>query len=302
MQAAAAYTDFSQFASLRRDARRDAQASAGEVAGQFEALFVQMMLKSMRDAVPRGGLFGSHQLETYEQMHDRQVSLELSRQGGIGLAEVIERQLSGAPRAGTGSIGAFNALPARVPSQSPVQAQAPAGATGKPEPDWDGSTPEAFLQSLAPHARRAAGRLGVEPDVLLAQAALETGWGRHVLEADGRSSNNLFNIKAGGDWEGATVQRAVVEYRDGVAVREAAAFRAYPSAAEAFDDYVDLVATSPRYRDALAAGDGDSYLRELQRAGYATDPAYADKVMDVRSAIAGRAQHAALKLSDGLSL
>lgn len=298
MQAGAAYTDFSELAGLRLDARRDAAASAGEVAGQFEALFVQMMLKAMRDAVPQGGLFGSHQLEAYEQMYDQQVSLELSRQGGIGLAEVIQRQLSAAPQTDTSSIDAFNPLPARVPSQVP----APAGAGPKAEPDWDGSTPEAFLQSLAPHARRAAARLGVEPDVLLAQAALETGWGRHVLEVDGRSSNNLFNVKAGDAWQGATVQRAVVEYRDGVAVREAAVFRAYPSAAEAFDDYVDLVATSPRYRDALAAGDGDGYVRELQRAGYATDPAYADKVMDVRSAIAGRAQHATLKLSDGLSL
>ena len=132
--------------------------------------------------------------------------------------------------------------------------------------------------------------------MLLAQAALETGWGRHIVGAAGASSNNLFNIKASRDWPGDTVRRAVLEYRDGVAVREVATFRAYGSPAESFADYATFLQASPRYARALAkAADGEAYLRELQDAGYATDPRYADKVIGVWSRIDARAPSPRLK-------
>jgi flagellar protein FlgJ len=122
----------------------------------------------------------------------------------------------------------------------------------------------------------------VKPEVLIAQAALETGWGRHVVSQNGGSSHNLFNIKAGGDWSGPTVSVTTLEYREGVAVRETARFRAYASEAESFADYLQLIEQSPRYALAVEkAGDGEQYLRELQRAGYATDPRYADKVLAI---------------------
>jgi flagellar protein FlgJ len=143
-------------------------------------------------------------------------------------------------------------------------------------------SPEDFLRAFRPLAERAARRLGVQPDVLLAQAALETGWGQHVTRGRQGPSNNLFNIKAGPDWPGARVAVATVEYRDGVAVREHAEFRAYESVEGSFDDYVDFIESNPRYRRALErAADGEHYLRELQDAGYATDPAYADKILSI---------------------
>ena len=312
--AAASYYDFSALASLRTDARRDARGNLDEVARQFEALFVQMMLKSMRDATPRGGLFDSDRRKSYEQMYDRQLSLQLSTRGGIGLAPLIKAQLgaAAASRPETDAAGADAPLSFRLPARRALPAsellpgktlsepgrRARSPAVGE-RADKDGKralTPASFVADLRPLAATAAARLGVEPEVLLAQAALETGWGRHIASAAGASSNNFFNIKAGRDWPGDTVRRAVLEYRDGLAVREVATFRAYASPAESFADYAAFLRASPRYARALArAADGEAYLRELQDAGYATDPRYADKVIGVWSRIDARAPSPGLK-------
>ena len=311
--AAASYYDFSALASLRTDARRDAGGNLDEVARQFEALFVQMMLKSMRDATPRGGLFDSDRRKSYEQMYDRQLSLQLSTRGGIGLAPLIKAQLgAAASRPETDAAGADAPLSFRLPARRALPASEPLPGKTLSEPgrrarsaaageraDKAGKralTPASFVADLRPLAATAAARLGVEPEVLLAQAALETGWGRHIASAAGASSNNFFNIKAGRDWPGDTVRRAVLEYRDGLAVREVATFRAYASPAESFADYVAFLRASPRYARALArAADGEAYLRELQDAGYATDPRYADKVIGVWSRIDARAPSPGLK-------
>ena len=318
--AAASYYDFSALASLRTDARRDARGNLDEVARQFEALFVQMMLKSMRDATPRGGLFDSDRRKGYEQMYDRQLSLQLSTRGGIGLAPLIKAQLgaAAASRPETDAAGADAPLAFRLPARRALPASEPllgktlsepgrrarSPAAGDRAPAGERAdkaakralTPARFVADLRPLAATAAARLGVEPEVLLAQAALETGWGRHIASAAGASSNNLFNIKAGRDWPGDTVRRAVLEYRDGLAVREVATFRAYASPAESFADYVAFLRASPRYARALArAADGEAYLRELQDAGYATDPRYADKVIGVWSRIDARAPSPGLK-------
>lgn len=311
--AAASYYDFSALASLRTDARRDAGGNLDEVARQFEALFVQMMLKSMRDATPRGGLFDSDRRKSYEQMYDRQLSLQLSTRGGIGLAPLIKAQLgAAASRPETDAAGADAPLSFRLPARRALPASEPLPGKTLSEPGRRARspaageradkaakralTPASFVADLRPLAATAAARLGVEPEVLLAQAALETGWGRHIASAAGASSNNFFNIKAGRDWPGDTVRRAVLEYRDGLAVREVATFRAYASPAESFADYVAFLRASPRYARALArAADGEAYLRELQDAGYATDPRYADKVIGVWSRIDARAPSPGLK-------
>ena len=326
---AASYYDFSALANLRTDVVRDPQGNLDEVAQQFEALFVQMMLKSMRDATPRGGLFDSARLESYEQMYDQQLALQLSTQGGIGLAPLIKKQLSTAMRSRSETDAADFKVSSsfRVPARPAMDARPAADARALaaktvPEPGRAARfpaaddklparetenktgrktgkkalTPANFVADLRPLAAAAAARLGVEPEVLLAQAALETGWGRHIVGSAGASSNNLFNIKAGRDWPGATVRRAALEYRDGVAVREMATFRAYDSLAESFADYVAFLQASPRYARALAnAADGAAYLRELQDAGYATDPRYADKVIGVWSRIDARAASRGLK-------
>jgi peptidoglycan hydrolase FlgJ len=148
---------------------------------------------------------------------------------------------------------------------------------------WRPESPEAFVRELWPHAERAGAALGVAPEVLLAQSALETGWGRHVIpRGDGSSSHNLFGIKADTRWNGDRVQVNTLEYVNGVPEQQRAAFRAYQSPAESFADYVDFLQRNPRYRGALAQGsDAEGYLRGLQSAGYATDPAYADKILDI---------------------
>ena len=133
---------------------------------------------------------------------------------------------------------------------------------------------------LAPYAEKAAERLGVDAKALLAQAALETGWGKAVIcHPDGTSSNNLFNIKADGRWDGERVAKQTLEYRQGVAAKEMAQFRSYSSLEESFNDYADFLTGSPRYADALKqGGDSAAYVEALQEAGYATDPAYAEKI------------------------
>jgi peptidoglycan hydrolase FlgJ len=145
------------------------------------------------------------------------------------------------------------------------------------------NSPEEFTQNLWPYARDAAEKLGVAPEVILAQAALETGWGKKVSkQVSGESSYNLFNIKADVRWQGNTVSVPTLEYRGGVAVRETAQFRAYGSFAESFEDYVDFLKTGPRYQPALAvADDAHSFTRELSAAGYATDPEYSNKIMNI---------------------
>lgn len=299
MQTQAIYSDFNSLASLRTEARQDADASLESVAKQFESLFVQMMLKSMREATTGGGLFDTHQMESYQQMHDQQLSLDLSSRGGIGLADVLVDQLR-SDRAGAEADTASSAdtlkmpgvsesnpfdvqryLQFPVPAQTPVPSEA-ARDMGTASAQWVPATPQEFAERLRPLAAQAAGELGVDADVLLAQAALETGWGKHVSGSARGSSNNFFNIKAGADWSGPTVTVQTLEYRDGVAVRESARFRAYDSPADSFADYATLIKDSPRYSEAEGvAADAEQYLRELQRAGYATDPAYADKVLTI---------------------
>ncbi|MFT6770747.1 flagellar assembly peptidoglycan hydrolase FlgJ [Congregibacter sp.] len=299
MQTQAVYNDFNSLANLRTAARQDADASLEDVAKQFESLFVQMMLKSMREATVEGGLFDSNQMESYQQMHDQQLSLDLASRGGIGLAGVLVDQLRSDRAAGLESsdesasdlrmpgVNATNqeSLELRRYLQFPMPSRmtAPtASSSAAVVAPWAAESPQAFVEHLRPAAEQTARELGVDSDVLLAQAALETGWGKHVSADQRGSSNNFFNIKAGAGWEGPTVSVQTIEYRDGVAVRETARFRAYDSAAESFADYAALIKGSPRYSEAQElAADGEQYLRELQRAGYATDPAYADKVLSI---------------------
>lgn len=271
---------------LRRELHKPTAKSIHEVARQFEALFVQSMLKSMRAATPGDSLFGGPGLEQYRSLLDQQMALNVSQGRGVGLAAVLERQLmtqSGLDR---------NAAPVKTEHSlagyprsvhtSPVGPAAPtAAAPSEQAQSWE--TPQDFLRAIWPSAQRTARSLGIPPEALVAQAALETGWGQHVLHRpDGRSSYNLFNIKAQGGWTGATVRVPTLEYRDGIAVRETAAFRAYGSVADAFADYADFLRSHPRYAQALDCdGDATAFLGALQDAGYATDPNYARKIRQI---------------------
>lgn len=310
LSSAAVYTDFQGLAKLRAEAGKESPEAIREVARQFEALFVQMMMKSMRDAVPRDdGLIDNRQVQFFEGLYDQQISLSISQERGIGLADVIYRQLGGKddleaiqdettpvqngegmrlPEGRVPSIHVQKVLAAmealsRVADVSTSPASVAEAAVASHESPWDVGSPEAYVRSVWPHAERAASKLGVDPEVLVAQSALETGWGRHIMRhPDGRSSHNLFGIKADRHWQGERVIVSSLEYVEGVAERQYAAFRAYPDPGQSFDDYVDFITRNPRYRDALAnAGSAEGYLRGIQRAGYATDPAYANKILSI---------------------
>ena len=301
------YHSFSGFEQMRAQARDgDSEALSG-AAKQFESVFVQMMLKAMRDTVPEGGLFDSEQSDFYEGMFDQQISLNIANGKGIGLAEVIERQLS-ATQAGAATEGESaegEKAPLNMPVRSPFAAlqsmHRPLGIDqqrvksglanhGNEQPlsspvagNWAPASPEAFADELRPYAQRAAAKLGVSENLLIAQAALETGWGQKVMPRNaGGSSYNLFGIKANASWQGDKASTATLEYRDGVAQRERADFRAYGSLQQSFDDYVNFVSEQPRYSEALNASDDKSFVEALQHNGYATDPAYAEKILAVK--------------------
>lgn len=267
-ETASIYTDFQGLADLRRQAKEQSPEALRKVAQQFEALFMQTMLKGMRDTGFGTDLFDSDQMKFYQGMFDKQIALSMAEGKGLGLADMLVRQLSPDnvsvgtdPTEEAPSISNGN-RPVRGPERAAIE------------------SPEDFVRVLQPLAREAERELGVPHKVLLAQAALETGWGQRVLKSpDGTSSYNLFNIKADGRWPGDRVHAVTLEYENGVAVQRRAAFRAYPSYAESFADYIDFLRSSPRYRAALnSGGDDGAFARALQSAGYATDPDYARKI------------------------
>lgn len=297
------YTDFAGLTQLRLNTQSNPEATLRAAGQQFEALFIQMMLKSMRDASPGDSLLGSQGQDMYRDMFDKQISLTLASKGSLGLAEAMVKQLgqhlSVSPAIGSGAADAqpSSSTPTSSPSSLSSLPKTSASAStsmnesqGNDERSF--STPEEFVAAMWPVAQASARELGVDPRVLIAQAALETGWGRTVIQhVHGRSSHNLFGIKADTRWDGASVNVATLEYRDGVASKERANFRSYASYEQSFADYVNFIKSQPRYRDALAhGGDATRYLTELQNAGYATDPRYADKIGSILQgdALSGR--------------
>ena len=300
------YTDLQGLAGLRRQARQNSPEAVREAAKQFEAVFVQMMLKSMRTASPGdGGIMDNDQSLLYRDLFDQQIALNMARQGKLGIADRLVRQLGGdeagpplrptsPPLVGdplatlrqVERIRASVAMPAASSATVPANPAKPTAAEGarKPYPVSDApfepSSPAAFVRRMWPHAQDAARQLGVAPEVLIAQAAHETAWGKSVPRfADGRSSHNLFGIKANRGWQGERVVNSTFEFVGGVPIRQRDGFRAYGSYADSFNDYVRFLQVNPRYREALSlVGDGSAYLRALQRAGYATDPNYAKKI------------------------
>lgn len=290
----AIYTDFQGLAGLRAAARENSPEALRQVAGQFEALFMQMMLKSMRDASWQDDLFNSEQGDMYRDMFDQQLAINLSQASGLGLADMLTRQLSGVRAPAAPVDPADSAFRPRIfqgevkPLSAPVMVQrfisnfatAPAAPQQPSHSAPLGDSPETFVQSLWPHAQQAARALGVAPELLLAQAALETHWGQSIINfQDGRSSHNLFGIKADPSWAGKRINVPTLEYIDGIAVRRTEPFRVYDSYTDSFADYVDFIRNNPRYEAALRqAHNPDAYAAALQGAGYATDPQYARKI------------------------
>ncbi len=350
---------------LKQSAAKNDPKALQAVAKQFESLFLNMLLQNMRkanDAFAEGSYFDSNDSKFYRDMYDQQMSQSLANGNGIGLAEMMVKQLSPtAPRTETNPLemplsrlaaqpqgpafeqalaqtaraaidamgriradgqalgqvepGEFSATPATLTAAADggalaatlhARAVSPAGTTSAPRADAAPEpvaengraddtnrtvtalperfeSPQAFVRTLLPLAEKIAAAAGIDPKVIVAQAALETGWGQHMIRrADGRSANNLFGIKADSRWQGEQAVVGTLEYRQGIPRREQAAFRAYPDVDASLRDYVDFLRSNPRYQSALAQGqDGQAYARALQAAGYATDPAYASKISGI---------------------
>ncbi len=341
------FMNMQQFSDLKLEARRDSAQASKAVAQQFEGLFIQMMLKEMRSAAVMDKEQHSSYMDFYTDMYDKQISLMLSQQGGIGIADVLQQQMEkylprGRETAGiaaaTGNelpvyrlpesrtTGRSNALPVPVmnyvapnrevktyqleqvmstdKSVTDVSAQAPALESQTFEPFYGWQQADSFVEDLWPHAEKAASQLGVSAHVLVAQSALETGWGKHLMKnSDGGVSFNLFGIKASHGWAGQSVTHHTLEFRQGSMQQESASFRAYDSVADALQDYVSFVKSGSRYAQALEHGGSDNhYVNGLQQAGYATDPAYADKITNIMNgqtfndALAKMAKH---KMAEG---
>lgn len=291
--------DTQSFAGLKDGLRKNDPDALRSAAQQFEAVFLQMVLKSMRAATPQDGMFDNDQTRLYQELLDGQLSQVLAARGGTGLAEALVRQLSAAnasvpeypdglplmpPRSAFSldrqprglNLPADEALPLLPLDGSPVRPAAPGAAA----PSDSGDSPAArFAAAVWPHAVAASRATGIPPQFMVAHAALESGWGQSEPRfPDGRPSHNLFGIKAGSGWQGAVVEAGTTEYVNGVAERRVERFRAYGSYAEAFADYARLLANSPRYAAAVGSRDAASFARALQQGGYATDPAYAAKL------------------------
>lgn len=294
------YTDLHGLANLRRQAQENSPGAIREAAKQFEAVFIQMMLKSMRTAsLSDGGIMDNDQSRLYRDLYDQQIALSMAQQGKLGLADQIVNQLGGdeggQPTRPTSPemigdplatlrqvqrIRSSVTMPAATTTVKVDTVENDRNPYSAGDAPFKPSSPAAFVRRMWPHAQEAAQRLGVAPEVLIAQAAHETAWGKSVPRfADGRSSHNLFGIKSSRGWEGERVVNSTFEFVGGVAIRQRDGFRAYPSYADSFNDYVKFLQVNPRYREALSlVNDGAAYLRALQRAGYATDPGYARKI------------------------
>jgi peptidoglycan hydrolase FlgJ len=277
------YTDLGGLAALKRGAQAQDPHALREAARQFESLFTRMMLKSMRDASFGDPVFGSDSQKFYQGMFDDQLAVQMAKGHGLGLADMLVEQLTR-----SGSIPAQAPGPAAGGPASGSQAAAASRAASLQQPPEQAMTPADFVRAVWPAAEQAGRELGVAPRSLVAQAALETNWGRSVpADAAGRSSFNLFGVKAGDQWSGSTVAVRTLEFEDGVPASRIDKFRAYGSAAESVRDYVAMLRNNPRYAAALNTGhDTQAFATALQQGGYATDPSYARKLTAVAQNLA----------------
>ncbi len=272
---------------LRAQAKHSPDQALKAAAQQFESVFLNMMLKSMRDATPQDGMMDSDQTRMFTGMLDQQLAQSMASRG-VGLADMMVKQLR-------------QTLPAQADVDAAGGIQVPLDLQSAPPPALRGvsALPSAYSENaqqdfvgrMMPHAAQASRATGVPSQLMLGQAALESGWGkREIRMADGSNSFNLFGIKATSEWKGKVAEVMTTEYRDGVAHKQIERFRAYPSYAEAFQDHANLISGNPRYAEVMnQAGNPSGMALAIQRAGYATDPNYADKLVRVMGMVRSEA-------------
>jgi flagellar protein FlgJ len=271
---------------LKRGAKDNSPEALKGAATQFEAMFINMMMKSMRDATPQDGMLDNQQTKMFTSMLDQQMSQKLAKRG-VGLADMLVRQLT-AQKVGAQALaisGEGGAMP--QPMDASTMMKTP-GAIAEPLAASSSARHQAphvrsFRQKLGAEAEVAARATGIPAKFMLGQAALESGWGkREIRNADGSPSHNLFGIKAGPGWKGKVATAVTTEYVNGKPHTRVEKFRAYESYADGFKDYAQMLTKNPRYQKVLAsAGDAASFAHGLQRAGYATDPQYAAKLSSI---------------------
>ena len=276
---------------LKQSARAGSPEALKTAATQFEAMFINMMMKSMRDATPQDGMLDNQQTKMFTSMLDQQMSQNLAKRG-VGLADVLTRQLGAqAINAQALAIGGDQNVPTSEAMPSPQgvgtrltmpgallapSSMPPLNGAGRVQSPHVAS----FQQKLGADAEAASKVTGIPAKFMLGQAALESGWGkREIKHADGSASHNLFGIKAGPGWTGKTATAVTTEYVNGTPVTRREKFRAYDSYADSFKDYASVIASNPRYEKVMSSGgDAASFAQGLQKAGYATDPHYATKL------------------------
>jgi peptidoglycan hydrolase FlgJ len=316
------FLDINGLNSIRQDSKSDDKASKQEAlqqaAKQFEAIFMQMLMKSMRKAqevLESDSPFNSESTKFYRDMHDQQMSLELSNNGALGLSELIVRQLGGDNENFTPQT--ILRADGNLDSRGSVRVSEPAllnkisvvkDSSAQQDPSKDRQTngsiaaqaanllqspvfekPKDFVSALTADAKRVQDKINVPFEVVIAQAALETGWGQKIIKTDsGKSSNNLFNIKADSRWGGEKTHKETLEFENGAMVKKREPFRVYESIGQSVNDYLNLLTKSERYQGALEKTTNvEQFLHNLQSAGYATDPNYAKKIMGTLRTVTG---------------
>lgn len=268
---------------LKQSARNNSPEALKAAAKQFEAMYMNMMLKSMRQASAQDGPMDNEQSRMYTSMLDQQLSQNMASRG-IGLADVLVRQMSNNAanqilQAGDdgqknqSNLHAIDSYLDHLKSERKSPELVKSIGSGS-------SQVKDFQQKLAAHAEQASLETGIPAKFMLGQAALESGWGKHEIKAlDGSASHNIFGVKASANWKGKTVEAVTTEYANGIAFRKVEKFKAYDSYSDAFKDYAKLLTKNPRYQEVIAnAKDASSFAHGLQKAGYATDPQYANKL------------------------
>lgn len=294
------YFDLNSLDQLRKKAFNNEKESIREVANQFESMFATMLIKSMRqanEAFETDSPFNNKHTKFYTEMQDKQLALDISRHGALGLADALVNQLDPTSIIKSKEINPDKLVMPGVEQSSIMDfiKMKPADDFNKPDKTVasvadksENNTlmfkdKQSFIDTLLPYAKKAAKVLGVSPAVLIAQSALETGWGKKVISANNdRSSFNLFNIKADKGWQGDNIAKNSLEIENGIGVERKSHFRAYDNIAQSFNDYQSFIQQNQRYAVALKQGkNADRYVEELQKAGYATDPQYADKIKQI---------------------
>lgn len=296
--------DANSLNNLKQAAKENSPEAIKGVAKQFEAIFMNMMLKSMREATPQDSLLDNDQSRTFTSMLDQQLTNNLASKG-LGLADVLARQLSKTGYGANQSLeDAVSDTSNLIDKQSlnenlignPFLNQARVALQQNStnfnqaiknlsdfKPLNESSSAESFQKKMAHHAEAASRATGIPAHLMLGQAALESGWGKRELKgADGTPSNNLFGIKATGNWSGKVVEAVTTEYVNGIKQKRIEKFRAYDSYADSFKDFANLMRNNTRYENVMANLDNvQGYAKSMQKAGYATDPNYAEKLTSV---------------------